>query len=353
MNLASVVNAVLRSSAVRRPREVELHGDGRQSAEKVKGAVEGVGPRPLERSSQCRSAGATDEAPGDGQEPGAHGAGHGEVILRGDVAEHGCPADEVVGESGAQEPRRVGEEVPRGDVFETCTLLQITDAEFHGGMGPVELVDLHRCPAQVGEEGEVTPLGPQRGLATGEPGASHDETSALVDAFGHLGLAVEGVVDRCPGRLLDGLDGPGHGRDHADTHGVADVQALQGGQGGVGPEARIEAQDQFSGGPGPAHPGHELLHEALGPALGVGRPLAHADVEDLARPRPHGDQGVVAEHLGVAIAGSVLGLAAYLADGGVEVDDELVGPRSRSECPGPAQRLAQHPVQLTDVAEGE
>ena len=112
-------------------------------------------------------------------------------------------------------------------------------------------------------------------------------------------------------------------------------------------------QDQFPRGPGPAHPDHEFLHEAHGPALGVGRTLAHPDVEHLARPCPDGDEGVVTEHLGVAIAGTVFGLAAHLADGGVEVDDELLGPRSRPEGPGPAQRLCQHPVELTDVAEGE
>ena len=63
--------------------------------------------------------------------------------------------------------------------------------------------------------------------------------------------------------------------------------------------------------------------------------------------------GVVAEHLGIAIAGSVLGLAAHLADGGVEVDHQLLGSRSGPEGPCPAQRLGEHPVELTDVAEGE
>ena len=85
----------------------------------------------------------------------------------------------------------------------------------------------------------------------------------------------------------------------------------------------------------------------------LGRTFAHADVEHLARPGPDGDQGVVAAHLGIAIAGSVFVLAAHLADGGVEVDDQLLGPRSGAEGPSPAQRLAQHPVELTDVAEGE
>ena len=85
----------------------------------------------------------------------------------------------------------------------------------------------------------------------------------------------------------------------------------------------------------------------------MGRPFAHADVEYLACPGPNGDQGVVAEHLGVVVAGSFFGLAAHLADGGVEVDDELLGPWPRPEGPGSAQRLSQHPVELTDVAEGE
>jgi hypothetical protein len=62
----------------------------------------------------------------------------------------------------------------------------------------------------------------------------------------------------------------------------------------------------------------------------------------LARPGPKGDEGVVAELLRIAVARSVLGLAAHLADGGVEVDDELLGPRSRPEGPRPAQRFGEH-----------
>lgn len=86
---------------MRRPRELQLHGDRRQGAQVIEGAAEGVGPRPFERCPQRRSAGATDETARDRQEPGAHGAGHGEVVFRCDVAEQGRPADEVMGESGA------------------------------------------------------------------------------------------------------------------------------------------------------------------------------------------------------------------------------------------------------------
>ena len=59
------------------------------------------------------------------------------------------------------------------------------------------------------------------------------------------------------------------------------------------------------------------------PALGVGRPLAQAGMEHLAGVGPRGDEGVIAEHVGVAKARPCLGLAAHLADGRVEIDDEL------------------------------
>ena len=51
VKFTSVVSAVQRSSAVRRPREVGLHGDRGQGAQKVEGAIECVRPRPLERRS--------------------------------------------------------------------------------------------------------------------------------------------------------------------------------------------------------------------------------------------------------------------------------------------------------------
>ena len=88
-------------------------------------------------------------------------------------------------------------------------------------------------------------------------------------------------------------------------------------------------------------------------ARGVGRPLAQADMEHLAGVGPRGEEGVIAEHVGVAKARPALGLAAHLADGRVEVDDHLVRPGPRPERPGPAQRLGEHGVELTDVTEGE
>ena len=109
------------------------------------------------------------------------------------------------------EPGRVGEEVSRGHVLESRTFFEVPDGEFDAGVVAVEGVDVDGVTLQIGHEGEVAPLGPQRGLATDQAGAPHDEAASLVVALGHLGLAVGGVLDRGPGRLVDGRDGAEHG----------------------------------------------------------------------------------------------------------------------------------------------
>ena len=79
--------------------------------------------------------------------------------------------------------------------------------------------------------------------------------------------------------------------------------------------------------PGPPHPGDELLTESLRAPLG--RSLAQTGVEHLAGAGPSGEEGVVAEHPGVAERRTSLLLAVHLDDGRVEVD------RHR-RFPGPA-----------------
>src|ERR1019366_7377711 len=86
--------------------------------------------------------------------------------------------------------------------------------------------------------------------------------------------------------------------------------------------------DQLTGGSGSTEPGHQLFDEPLGAPLGVGRALPHPDVEELAGSGPGGNQGVVAELFGIAIAGTVLGLSAHRTDGGVEVDHQSIGSRA-------------------------
>jgi hypothetical protein len=71
-------------------------------------------------------------------------------------------------------------------------------------MRTVEGVDVGRVALEVGDEGEVAPLRPQRRLRSDQSGAAHDEPAPLVLALGYLGLSVVGVLDRGPGGLFDG-----------------------------------------------------------------------------------------------------------------------------------------------------
>ena len=76
-------------------------------------------------------------------------------------------------------------------------------------------------------------------------------------------------------------------------------------------------------------------------------------MEELTGPGPGGEEGVVAELLRVAVAGAVLGLAAHLTDGGVEVDDQPVRSRPGTERPRPTQCLGQDRIELAHMAERE
>ncbi len=133
------------------------------------------------------------------------------MVLGRDLAEHGRPADEVVGQRGADEPGRVGEELSRGQVLEARTFFEVPDGELDVGVGAVEGVDVDGVTLEVGHEGEVAPLGPQRGLAPDQSGAAHDEPASLVGGLGHLGLTIGGCSRSGSRRLVDGRDGADHG----------------------------------------------------------------------------------------------------------------------------------------------
>ena len=83
------------------------------------------------------------------------------------AAEAGGPADEVVGEHGAGEPGGVGEEPARGAVLEPGAFFEVADGELDGGVVAVELVDGDGGQFDVGDEGVVTPVGPQLGVGRG------------------------------------------------------------------------------------------------------------------------------------------------------------------------------------------
>src|SRR5208283_468856 len=122
-------------------------------------------PRPSLGEAQHDGSTAVDEATREGEYAGAHAASHSELIARMDIAQAGAPADEVVGEDGAGEPGRVGEEVARGAVFQPRPLLEVADGELDAGMGAVESIGFDGVEGDVGDESVVTPLGPQGRLA--------------------------------------------------------------------------------------------------------------------------------------------------------------------------------------------
>ena len=68
---------------------------------------------------------------------------------------------------------------------------------------------------------------------------------------------------------------------------------------------------------------------------------------------PYAHDGVVTEHLGVAVGRAGLGLAIDLAYGRVDIDYQPGRPRPRPQGPRPAQALGDDGVQLSDVAETE
>ncbi len=109
------------------------------------------------------------------------------------------------------------------------TLLEIVDGEFDDGVVTMEGVEVDGSTLEVGQEGEVAPVGPQRGLGADQAGAAHDEAPALVGALGHLGPPSFGVVDLHPGVLGDGGDGPGQGLGPgAHGHRVVDPETPEG-----------------------------------------------------------------------------------------------------------------------------
>ena len=109
-------------------------------------------------------AAAVDEPAGELEEPGADGAGDGELFGGVHVAESGGPADQVVGEHGAGEPGGVGEELTGRAVLEPGAFFEVADGELDGGVVAVELVDLDGGQVEVGDERVVAPVGPQSPL---------------------------------------------------------------------------------------------------------------------------------------------------------------------------------------------
>ena len=122
----------------------------------------------------------------------------------------------------------------------------------------------------------------------------------------------------------------------------------------MGVAAAVGPHDEWSSDSGVAHPPHRLPQEVGRAPRRVGSALAQPRHQHVAGAGGHGQQRVIAPPVGVAVvAGTLLGQAVGLADGGVQVDGEWCVAGTGPGSPGPGQQLPAHPVQLADVAPTE
>ena len=82
-----------------------------------------------------------------------------------------------------------------------------------------------------------------------------------IRGLGHVGGALHPVGNGRPVRLGYGLDDIPHALVLADGDGEADIQLSAGGDHGMGVEAAVGSQREWSGGSGVAHPSHRLTQE--------------------------------------------------------------------------------------------
>jgi len=164
-------------------------------------------------------------------------------------------------------------------MLEPGSLFEVADRELDHGMAAMELVDLDSGAFEVGEETEVTPIGPQFQLCfVGQACATRDQPAGhflvagagRVRAFGDFRFTAVGVLDRRPRSvrdlgdgIVDAFVGTFHG--HRVTH----VQPVQREDRVAGPEPGIEPDRQPARCAGASGAGDELVDESSGPALSV------------------------------------------------------------------------------------
>ena len=86
-------------------------------------------------------------------------------------------------------------------------------------------------------------------------------------------------------------------------------------------------------------------------ALRVRLTLAQAHVQDFAGVCACREDRVVAQLVGVAVAGALLGVAVNLTDEAVDVDGQQLVAGAGAQSPRAAQRDGEDPVELTNVPE--
>ena len=104
---------------------------------------------------------AVDESARDCKQSSPQRSSDDELVLDAELAGDRGPADHVVREDCALQPCRVRVEVAGRDVLEAGAFFEIADREFDHGVLTVELVELDSGGVEVGEEPEVSPVGPR------------------------------------------------------------------------------------------------------------------------------------------------------------------------------------------------
>ena len=92
----------------------------------------------------------------------------------------------------------------------------------------------------------------------------------------------------------------------SDGDGEADVLIAADGHDGVGVEAAVGPQGEWSGGSGVAHSAHRLPQEVGGAPSRVGPALAQPGHQHLSGARGHGQQRLIAPLAGVAVMARAL-----------------------------------------------
>jgi hypothetical protein len=162
------------------------------------------------------------------------------------------------------------EVVAAGQVTQGAVFV-VSDRELDDGVLSMLVLDEGELVGAVGEEGVVSPVGPERRLLTDKPRAPHDQAPLAELCFGDLGDARRRVVgERLPRCLVDLGDRGAHVCLQGDADRVGDLVSLECRDRLVRPEARVGAYQDLAENAGAAQARDELIDETLRATLRVG-----------------------------------------------------------------------------------
>ena len=249
-------------------------------------------------------------------------------------------------------------------MVEPHAVLEVPDGVLHLGVAAVVGLQFQGIALPVSDEGVIAVVGEESQLGSGGgPHPSDDEPyrcsaglilERCVFRLGHVGPALHPVGYGLPVRLGYALYEIAEVPAQTDGDGEADIRLAADLDHGVGIEAAVGPHREWSLGPSVAYSADGLPQEVGGAPGGVGPSLPQPGHQHLAGASGHGDEGVIAPSVGVAVvAGALLVQAVGLADGGINIDGQGSVARPVASGPGAGQQLPAHTVQLADVAPAE